>query len=711
MSKMYNEETKNKASKKLLEAEKELIYCNDLLDKFAKDSTLIPDHIEKELKERKEKAERAVKRNTNFVQKVCTERIDPTTVSSKMQENLMIIEELNKVKPTPIENIAEQKLESPISRVKSKSHNLKEIIENISREIEFNKLGIDSTDIEKGIKDKKITVSIDHKGVTKDHEIIKEYHNCLLEGKFTPEPYFTEDDGEVYWLVKNFFNPKTPEDRFAAAPYLCRFFNILNRQINNYPFNDEVFGAKKIRAAYNNGKVIKIIPALNSPVKFSIMGKGWVRNPLKEAAWAVVHSYLLDILLPENNMFKLIPKTSELVNLWNTYISRMDDVPEIVKKYFYLDDEAESIFTRNFKKSAVFTAEDNSIKGYLNDHPVDDHEPGAVPFEEAVVDSVNTIVDTVVDAAKELKNAINNDTSDKKEKDDKIIDGKFELIDISEKKDIDKKKSDKNSNNRKETKSSDEKKTEPKVIVRPDEPDQNISFNNETFEAKVQNLYRFTNMCRKLGYSVVYSNNQYYPALVQAFIFNRSNYDGDRRYTLLDPCIIYGDTLRVIYINDTEFIRTGCFVAISQKELVEKIIKGTFTKEDRKVNNDQLPKVLNDFRDRYIFIDRIDFSNLQKITFNNETKRSISFRDWKGLVVNISNILRNPDIPICRFRIVEYKDISHFKLMADSNKVNHQCTILNEESDILAKKSGFWVDYNPDAYPDSQYIYGTMKPE
>lgn len=541
----------------------------------------------------------------------------------------------------------------------------------------------------------------------RDPSVVNEYYNKLISGKFKDNKYFTKDDGKVYYLIKKLFEGKTDKNTLL---HISSFFNITNKQIYGDVdgFIDKA-KSKSIKTAYNKG---------------SKVGK---KNPLKEAAWIVVHSYLIDKFMSENYQNRIIPKKPELVPLWNHYIEIMDDVPELVKKYYYLNEKCESIFTTHFKdddieskttgKSEEFDAnilfeEDNKEPIVIaDDHPMDDDEPGAVPssseevpFEKAVVDTANTIIDKVVDAAKELKEAINN-TSDGK--DNNIIDAKFEVINIPEKKDkkeIDEKKD-----------SSNEKKEEyPKITVnRPDEPDQNIRINNESSETNVRNLYRFTDLCRKLGYSVIYSNNQYYPMLVQAFVFNRSNSDGDRRYIMLDPCVIYGDTLRVIYVNPDSHtgIRNGCFVAISQKQLVEKIINGTFTKEDRKANNDQLPKVLSDFKDKYIFIDRIDLRNLQEITFNKETKRSISFRDWKGFIVNISNIFKNPDIPICRFRIAEFKDIAHFKLICDDKvQIYYRSNLPNEESQIKAMTSMFWVSYDADNQ-DFQYIYGVMKSE
>lgn len=598
------------------------------------------------------------------------------------------------------------------------------VVHELGSEIKYNRVGLDKSFYEKKdnyktVKDKDgfpeySTIGIKRFGY-RDPKICSEYEAKLREG-LKPEPYFTKKDGKIYFIIKDFFDsykkfgPGSREVEYNLLCRLARYFNIMNRQINGNmykkydPMIDKI-NAAKVKAAYKKGTII---------------GK---RNPLKEAVWAVTHSYVIDRIFSENYQFRMIPKQPELVPLWNHYLEKLDDIPEIVKAYYHLDENCESAFTIHFKKTKDDKSyDDNEIifesDPVVKEHPVDDHEPGAVPesdnvpFEEAVVETANTIIDTVVDAAKELKNAINNDTSDKKEKDDKIIDGKFELInvpEVPEKKDVNKNKPD----DKKDTESSEQKieKTESSKIVinRPEEKDPNIKINNESSEANVRNLYKFTDLCRKLGYSVIYSNNQYYPMLVQAFVFNRSNSDKDRRYIMIDPCVVYGDTLRIIHISDNHSgIRNGCFVAISQKQLVEKIIKGTFTKEDRKANNDQLPKVLSDYKDKYYFIDRIDLRNLQSITYNKETKRSISFRDWKGFIVNVSNIFKNPDIPVCRFRITNFKDIAHFKLICDDKvQIYYRSNLPNEESQIKAMASKFWISYDADNQ-DFQYIYGVM---
>ena len=406
----------------------------------------------------------------------------------------------------------------------------------------------------------------------------------------------------------------------------------------------------------------------------------------------------------------------------------MEDIPDIVKKYYILNEKCESPFTYHYKNETLKENEKDqeeksvTITGYIStdpvmdEHPMDDKEPGAVeenvseetPFEEAVV--VNNSSDTISEAVNKVLDIVNNEKKEEKmidgkfeqvkdqtpkkeeKKEEKIIDGKFEQV----KEDPAPKKEEKK-----------EETLQKKIYKRPDEPDEMIKKNNEDAEGFVNKLDRFTNLCRNNGYSVFYSNNQWYPNLVQAFIFSRSNSE-DKRYVLLDPCIIYGDTLRVIHMKDHEGARKGTFVAISQKDLVEKIIKGTFDKDDRKKNMDQLPKVLGDYRDKYIFIDRIDLHNLQELT-RKEDGRSISFNEWKKLIINVSNVFKNSEIPVCRFRITEIKDCNHFKMICDDKvQIFYKSTLGQEDSHIKAAQGNFWVDYDVDKYKDSNYIFGII---
>lgn len=694
MGKNFSEEAKRKAEQALLKAERDLIYLQDLRKKFESEGAIIPDHIDKEIKDKTEKAQKVVKRAEEYLKKVEGTRIDPFSVPSKMEEKEAAINELNKSTTKgkiELDVTEHEKYYGPVSRTREAAHSLKEIIPTLSKEIKFQNIGFGgekeySDFVARGTYDK---ILFDPKDGTRDPEIVKAYYKKLEGNELTPEPYFTEMDGEIYYLIKNFFKAKQDKnnrDFGMSLAYLQGFCNTLVWYVAKTEKSGE---NNDIRKAYLSGRKIKVMPRLDSPVKFSIFGKGWNRNPLKESAWIVVHSYLINMFLNESDQYKLIPKNKELVPMWNNYISMMDDVPDLVKKYYYLNDDGESIFTRSLKKSIA--AADIAAEELKTEHPVDDHEPGAVPFENAIVVDTSGISSSKEEEIKaNFKSAIDND---------KVIDGEFKIVvPIEDKKEVKTQqeqkvvKSDNNSNEKK----------------RPDEPNREYYQNNNDAEAFYPKLNRFTDLCRKNNYSVYYGTNPNFPGLIQAVLIDREDAT-PKRSILIDPCIIYGDTLRIIpMISAEQDIRKESFIAISQREAVEKVINGTFNKDDRKVNNEQLPRCLNDYRDAYAFIDRIDLRNLQEIT-KKEDGKSISFNEWKKLIINISNIFRNPDIPICRFRVCEYSNCNKFKLICDDKvMISYASNLINEASQKTAMIQNFWVDYDPEKHGDINYVFGIM---
>ena len=612
-----------------------------------------------------------------------------------------------------------------VKKAANKSQNLLEFLKNVPLESKYDSMGISGEIFDYNAKEDSngnivISLAVESKGGARDRSVIKPYLEKFINHKLTPEPYFTEKDGEVYWLVKDFFESNYPSrDADSKLIPLCRFFNVLNRQVNNdlyakYDTMWDKFCSSDIRKAYNTGKTITIKP------KDSLFKKSWNRNPLKEAAWVVVHSYLIDKFMSENYQYRLVPKKPELAIMWNHYIEMMDDVPDLVKRYYYLNENGKSAFMYYYETEVMNTKADEPNTGESVDgvkleteHPVDDHEEGAVPFEEAIVVDTTGITSSVEELKANFKNSI---------KEDNVIDAEFKLVPANI--DNNKKENQQDSKNEatKNVETKEEnipKKEEKKVddvstvkpVSRPIESDPTIDQNNRDTEQFIPKLNRFTDLARKNGYSVFYgSKPTVFPGMAIAILINRENSE-EKRVLLLDPCLVYGDTLRVININNdlqNVDLKRCAFVAISQKEAVEKLIKGTFDKEDRKKNNEQLPRVLSDFRDTYHFIDRVDLSNLQEITKKPDGK-SISFNEWKKLVINISNILKNSNIPVCRFRVCEYTNCNKFKLICDDQvKIFHISNINHEPSQAQAYAQKFWVDYDPEKYGDANYVFGVM---
>ena len=611
-----------------------------------------------------------------------------------------------------------------VKKAANKSQNLREFLKNVPLESKYDSMGISGEIFDYNAKEDSngniiISLAVESKGGARDKSIVKPYIKKFMAHEFSAEPYFNENDGEVYWLVKDFFESNFPSrDADSKLIPLCRFFNVLNRQVNNdlyakYDTMWDKFCAPDIREAYNTGKIITIKP------RNGIFKKSWNRNPLKEAAWVVVHSYLIDKFMCENYQYRLVPKESKLVIMWNHYIDMMNDVPELVKNYYRLNEKTvKSPFTYYYETEVMNTKADEpntgeSVNGVRleTEHPVDDHEEGAVPFEEAIVVDTTGITSSVEDLKLNFENSV---------KKEEVIDTEFKLVPTivennkkeqqDNKTEVIKVEAKEENIPKKEEKKVDDVSTV-KPVSRPIESDPTFDQNNKDTEESIPKLNRFTDLARKNGYSVFYgSKPDVFPGIAIAILINRKNPE-EKRVLLLDPCHIYGDTLRVININNNlqnVDLKRCTFVAISQKEAVEKLIKGTFDKEDRKKNNEQLPRVLSDFRDTYHFIDRVDLSNLQEITKKPDGK-SISFNEWKKLVINISNILKNSNIPVCRFRVCEYTNCNKFKLICDDQvKMFHISNINYEPSQAQAYNQKFWVDYDPEKYGDANYAFGVM---
>ena len=201
-----------------------------------------------------------------------------------------------------------------------------------------------------GFPEIKISIFLDRKEGKRNRVFLNQYLHKILQHEIKPEPYFKQnEDGEVYYLLKEFLESNIPSEASDNKLFsLCRFFNVLNRQVNNdmyakYDTLADKMNAKKIREAYNRDEKIWIKPTIYKK-KIEYIG----RNPLKEAAWVVVHSYLIDVLFSENYQYRLIPKKKELIPKWNKYIKMMEDVPNEVKQCFILDMDGESEFTRYY---------------------------------------------------------------------------------------------------------------------------------------------------------------------------------------------------------------------------------------------------------------------------------------------------------------------------------------------------------------------------
>ena len=189
MGKNFKEEAKRKAEATLLKAERDLIYLQDLRKKFESENAIVPDHIDKEIKDKTVKAQKAVKRAKKYLKKVNGIRIDPSSIPSKMEEKETAIKELNEsTEKRKIEfDITEhEKYSGPISRTREATHDLKKIIPTLSKEIKFQNIGFGgekeySEFVAKGTYNK---ILFDPKDGTRDPEIVKSFDKKLEYNKY-----------------------------------------------------------------------------------------------------------------------------------------------------------------------------------------------------------------------------------------------------------------------------------------------------------------------------------------------------------------------------------------------------------------------------------------------------------------------------------------------------------------------------------------------
>lgn len=219
-----------------------------------------------------------------------------------------------------------------------------------------------------------------------------------------------------------------------------------------------------------------------------------------------------------------------------------------------------------------------------------------------------------------------------------------------------------------------------------------IEENNKQWEA-IPRLSRFTAMVNHMGKMVMYTPDEEFLGLIKAQIIDDR---GDvHRELRLDPCIVYGDTLRVVTTDHPRGdIRLETFVPISDDKRVKQIIEGPLSKDQRRAIIEPIPNCLY-VRQKYHFLDRID---LRGISAPGTEIIGLPFNDWRKLVTNISNIIKDPNFPICRMRVSEYKDPDNFQLVCDDKVLCAWPTeILGLPSNTKALSEGFFVNATSDS--------------
>ena len=188
--------------------------------------------------------------------------------------------------------------------------------------------------------------------------------------------------------------------------------------------------------------------------------------------------------------------------------------------------------------------------------------------------------------------------------------------------------------------------------------------NNELFARTYPGIERLTNLINSFGLVVSYGSSDY-PGVIAAGIYNPALLDQHGNWILLkiigvDYKTIYGDDIRVMPLIKGHDIRCEPSICLHDQAMVTKFILGTITQEDNRMIIDQIPPEIVSIHNEFMFVDRMDMSNLPEITHE----------DWVKLVKNIYKVLGNKSLDNIRFRISSYTNPDKFIMVAD-NRVNY----------------------------------------
>lgn len=543
--------------------------------------------------------------------------------------------------------------------------------------------------------------------------IAKDYCGSLANHEFKNIYFNEKEDRKVFKMINKFY-----EGNIGTQGYECnilditRIMNIARRAVIGISFKSEFYN-RSLKRSYFEDKSFGGI------------------NVLKLMAWGVTHAYCTGLFLSTKNMFDVIPKTKrEIQTIWNAYINCQDDIRDEVKNLFTFNEDGVCKFVEDKKETFCTFGKKQS--------PTDD-----IPFDEAADASVIPLLPTVViNGNRELDNEYHIAIS----KPDKIIDAEYTVVEdvkkdnstseVTMKPNIDNpaektptiahevvtaSESTKDDDGYEYFSEDDSKPGDqmtfgeliasqiekgntinPAVIASVMSEKDNINAmnladvvkSNNSQWSEIPRLSKFTSYVQEVGKNVLYAMDKDFLGLIDAKIIDN---DGNiTRELHIDPCLMYGDTLRIITTDNVKGdIRRETFIPISNKEIVTAAINGPLTKDQRKTIVSALPRCLGDFRTKYSFLDKVDMRGIfdpKKSDIN-----GLAFEDWRALVTNISNILKIKGFPICRMRISEYRDPDNFQLTCDDKVYStYPSAILTEPSNMNAMQNRFFINATSD---------------
>lgn len=580
-------------------------------------------------------------------------------------------------------------------------------------------------------------------------EIVKKYVEGLKSHKYKAEPYFTDTDGEIYEYVVYLFNSDPGSEKYEyAVANLYSFIGKTYRAIVEKPVGiRELITANMKKDSYlKGGKYLRYACwiAVHSYILNTFLPKSAlielipIDHPELSPRW---NNYLFNMedvpvsvrslfVLDQNGNCELVTDVPVKDNIFNQN-NNFNDFREVKEENLHpMDDNEEKVSDKDVKETDDYvkaSAKDDKgkeIKAEIinTDKKEDFNTTNAqdVEFKEiSVIEDSKEKDDYIMKMAEQI--AANNSTSDNKRvsftRNNNIKEYTFgQLKDAIIYNDpnytaageaptpFSSKMTEVATDNYMSSiigsmpKYHVEKNPitgEPNDIDDDPVKDQYIH-NNKGWEKIIPGLNAFTRLIHKAGYSVQYQQAINYPGLIYTEIIDQKmndGYGGIHKIVLIDPGLIYGDTIRMILLerNDCD-ITKEIYLSKSQPDLVIKALQTGLDKDDKKKINEALPRSI------YDVINRVDMRGLNGKCRN--------FFEWRSLVTNISKVLVN--MPICRFRIMDVESKDKFKLICDEKVLSSFYTnIFTEESHIKYATMKLWVDFDKEKY-EKYYIVGSM---
>ena len=221
--------------------------------------------------------------------------------------------------------------------------------------------------------------------------------------------------------------------------------------------------------------------------------------------------------------------------------------------------------------------------------------------------------------------------------------------------------------------------------------------NNDDYHASIVGLDKFTKLVHDCNRIVNYSEMEAYPGIIKATIYDPEKVfaqDEHKNFVstgwvAIDPRKIYGDTIRVVNLDQNRDIRDQVFIPLYQQDLIKKMILNQYNGEDNRFARNLDPREITEGTAKYRFIDRVDMSGIY------EEHGDLTHDEWVKLIKNISKVLKNKKYQNIRFRVCNYKDPDLFNMVAD-DKVAYPfySSIRGEYANVNAVNQRHEIDVN-----------------